>query len=322
MLPLITLEEHYLSEAAASSAASAKLLIQHFPSVLKDRLTSLTDLRLQDMKDGNISLQIVSHNPAISYDADICRKANDEIYKGCQKYKSSFAGFAALPMADPVAAAEELTHCVNDLGFVGALITNHANGRFYDGEDYYPFWERAQALDVPIYLHPTNAWDDMMPIYRGDYSEQVAGILSTFGWGWHADTGLHFIKLFCSGTFDRFPKLKVVIGHNGEMVPCMLQRQSDFFEKLIPMKRTLVQVWNNNIWVTTSGMFTIPPFLTLMHTTKIDRIMYSVDYPYCSNTEGLKFMEELQKSGLLTEEQFRQVAYGNAEQLFKVKVQR
>ncbi|CAM0141672.1 hypothetical protein VKS41_007907 [Umbelopsis sp. WA50703] len=322
MLPLITLEEHFLSEAVANSPAAADLGIELFPSALKGKLMSLSHERLQDMKDGNISLQIISHNPAVCYETDICRKANDEIFQGCESYKSSFAGFAVLPMADPVAAADELTRCVKELGFVGALITNHAHGRFYDGEDYYPFWERAQEHDVPIYLHPTNASKDMMPLYRGGYSDKVAGILSTFGWGWHADTGLHIMKLYCSGTFDRFPKLKVVIGHNGEMLPCMLQRQSDFMETLIVKKRTLVQVWNDNIWVTTSGMFTIPPFLTLMHTTKIERIMYSVDYPFCDNKEGLKFMEELQKSGLLTEEQFEQVAYRNAERLFNIKLQR
>ena len=320
MLPLITLEEHFLSEAVANSPAAAKLGMDKFPPALKSKLMSLSDERLQDMKDGNISLQLVSHNPAVCYEPDVCRKANDEIYQGCQNHKSSFAGLAILPMADPVAAADELTRCIKELGFVGALITNHANGRFYDDESYYPFWERAQELNVPIYLHPTNASDDMMPLFNGNYSAKVTEILSTFGWGWHADTGLHLMKLFCSGTFDRFPNLKVVIGHNGEMVPCMLQRQSDFFDQMVPMKRNLVEVWNSNIWVTTSGMFTIPPFLTLMHTTKIDRIMYSVDYPFCSNKEGLKFMEDLQKSGLLSEEQFEQVAYRNAENLFNVKV--
>lgn len=321
MLPLITLEEHFLSEVVANSPAAAKLGLDLFPAALKSKLMSLSDERLQDMKDGNISLQIVSHNPAVSYEADVCRKANDEIFEGCQSYKTSFAGFAVLPMTDPVAAADELTRCIKELGFVGALITNHANGCFYDGESYYPFWERAQELNVPIYLHPTNASDDMMPLFRGGYPEKVAGMLSTFGWGWHADTGLHILKLFCSGTFDRFPSLKLVIGHNGEMLPCMLQRQSDFFDMMVPMKRNLVQVWNDNIWVTTSGMFTIPPFLTLMHTTKIERILYSVDYPFCNNKDGLKFMEELQKSGLLTEEQFEQVAYRNAEKLFNIMVQ-
>lgn len=320
MLPLITLEEHFLSEAVANTPAAAKLGMDNFPPALRSKLMSLGDERLQDMEDGNISLQLVSHNPAVCYETDVCRKANDEIYQGCQNHKSSFAGLAILPMADPVAAADELTRCIKELGFVGALITNHANGRFYDDESYYPFWERAQNLNVPIYLHPTNPSDGMMPLFKGNYSAKVTGILSTFGWGWHADTGLHFMRLFCSGTFDRFPSLKVIIGHNGEMVPCMLQRQSDFFDQMVPMKRNLVEVWNSNIWVTTSGMFTIPPFLTLMHTTNIDRIMYSVDYPFCSNKEGLKFMEDLQKSGLLSEEQFEKVAYRNAENLFNVKV--
>ncbi|KAG2182593.1 hypothetical protein INT44_005572 [Umbelopsis vinacea] len=321
MLPLITLEEHFLSEAVANSPAAAKLGMENFPPTLKAKLMSLSHERIQDMKDGNISLQIVSHNPAVCYESGICWKANNEIFQGCQSHKSSFAGFAVLPMADPVAAADELTRSIKELGFVGALIPNHANGHFYDGESYYSFWKRAQELDVPIYLHPTNPSNDMMPLYRGDYSEKIAGILSTFGWGWHADTGLHIMKLFCSGTFDRFPNLKVVIGHNGEMLPCMIQRQSDFLDTMVPMKRNLVQVWNENIWITTSGMFTIPPFLTLMHTTKIERIMYSVDYPFCNNKDGLKFMEELQKSGLLTEEQFEQVAYRNAEKLFNIKIQ-
>jgi predicted TIM-barrel fold metal-dependent hydrolase len=121
MFPLITLGEHFLSEVVAKSPAAAKLGMENFPSARKDKLMSLSGERLQDMKDSNISLQIVSHHAAVCYETDICQKANDEIYQGCQNYKSSFAGFADLPMADPVAANDELTRCIKELGFVGGV---------------------------------------------------------------------------------------------------------------------------------------------------------------------------------------------------------
>lgn len=120
--------------------------------------------------------------------------------------------------------------------------------------------------------------------------------------------------------FDRFPRLKFIIGHNGEMLPFMLERTGAFLAQMVPMKRNLLEVWDSNIWVTTSGMFTIAPFLCLAKTTRKSRILYSVGYPLSTNEEGAQFIDLLSKSGLVTDEELEMIAYRNAETLLKVKV--
>jgi len=264
---------------------------------------------------------VISHNTVAGLSSlDDCQKANDELFRGVQENKSRFAGFAMLPMHDPPAAVAELTRCIKELNFVGALVSNHVDGHYYDDESYWSIFERAQELDVPIYLHPTFPPKDMMSHYKGNFPDQVAFFLSSFGWGWHSDTGLHILRLFASGLFDRYPRLKIIIGHMGEMLPFMLDRIYAFTSKMVRRERNMKKVWDENIWVTTSGMFSLPPLACLLRAVKMDRILYSVDYPFASNEEGSQFIEEIKKSGLVTEDELAMIAYRNAETLLKIHV--
>ena len=210
------------------------------------------------------------------------------------------------------------------VGFVGALVSNHAEGRFFDDEFFWPVFERAQDLDVPIYIHPTSPTADQAEHYDGNYTKSAASALSSYIWGWHSECGLHFIKLFLSGLFDRFPKLKIILGHMSEMIPFMLDRIELFVSllggKLGVRKREMREVWDTNVWITTSGMFSMPPFACALHAVKMDRIFYSVDYPFDSNVRGRKYIEMIEKSGLVTEDQLAMIAYRNAENLLKIKV--
>jgi predicted TIM-barrel fold metal-dependent hydrolase len=228
------------------------------------------------------------------------------------------AGFAMLPMNDPTAAAKELERCVRDLRFVGALVDNHVHGEFYDNKRFWTIFEKAEELDVPMYIHPSFALEDHFDHYKGDYNDKMAFLLSTAGWGWHSETALSILKLFASGFFDRFRKIKIVIGHMGEMIPFQLERIITITESW-GMSRRLREVWRENIWITTSGMFAMAPLACLLQTTSIDRVLYSVDYPFSSNEKGLAFIEEIQKSGLLSEEDLEKFAYRNAEKLLGVK---
>ncbi|OZJ01435.1 hypothetical protein BZG36_05699 [Bifiguratus adelaidae] len=151
-----------------------------------------------------------------------------------------------------------------------------------------------------------------MPLYEGDYDATTANVLDTYGWGWHSDTGLHVIRLFTSGVFDRFPRLKIIIGHMGEMVPFMHDRILHFESHFGQHKRGWTTFWNENIWITTSGMFTLPTLIYALRNTKKDRILYSVDYPYETNLDGKKFMEDVQKSGLLTQVELEMLAYSHS----------
>lgn len=128
------------------------------------------------------------------------------------------------------------------------------------------------------------------------------------------------MRLFASGLFDKFPKLKIVLGHNGEMVPFMLDRLSRFYDKTPDHRRSLMTVWNENIWITTSGMFTLTLFVSLFRAASVDRIMYSIDYPFEDNKDGREFLQKLEGSGLVTKDDMEKICYKNAEKLLKLKL--
>lgn len=157
-------------------------------------------------------------------------------------------------------AVKELERCVKVLHFLGALVDNHVNGEFYDNERFWTIFEKAEELDVPVYIHPSFPADDISDHYKGNYHDKIDLALSAFGWGWHSETALSILKLFASGFFDRYQKIKIVIGHMGEMIPLQLERIITVTEKW-GMKRGLREVWTENIWTTTSGMFALPPVL-------------------------------------------------------------
>ncbi|CAI7654600.1 unnamed protein product [Penicillium pancosmium] len=305
MLPLIALEEHYVSSTVRASQNVDRYAT--FPPQLVAKLMSLGDERIQDMDSGNVSLQIISHGPGIR-PPTICTAANNELSSAVSKNPDRFAGFAMLPMDDPEAAASELERCVRGLGFVGSLIDNHVNGEMYDDERFWIVFDKAQELDVPLYIHPSFAADSER--YKGNYDDAIAMALGAFGWGWHSETALSILKMFASGLFDRFPNIKIIIGHMGEMLPFQ-------FERVIT-----ISVWKNNIWITTSGMFALPPLLCLLQTTSIEHIMYSVDYPFSANETGSAFIEDLRKSGQVTEDDLEKIAFRNAENLTGIKASR
>lgn len=315
--PLITLEEHYISRKAITASNSSKIYAA-FPSPIVSKLEDLDEKRIADMDAGGISLQIISHGPLDASPA-LCVEANSHLAAAISKHPTRMKGFAMLPMCSPELAAQELERCVRDLGLVGALVDNHLDGRFYDDERFWPVFAKAEALDVPLYIHPTFAPREMTGHYQGNYSDEVAQALSAYGWGWHSETGLHFLRLWCAGVFDRFPKLKIIIGHMGELVPFQLERIVAMEARLGSWERGLREVWRGNVWVTTSGMFALAPLACLLQTTSKEHVLFSVDYPFSANEKGRSFVEEVRRSGMLTEEEMRGFVGGNAERLLGVK---
>jgi len=240
-----------------------------------------------------------------------------------------FRAFAGLPMAFPELAAAELERCVKELGMVGALIdTRLPNGTWYDGAAYTPFWAKAQELDVPIYLHPRlPSFESITDIGRGtfapaspqDFSLFLAADLGTTAWAWHQEAGLHFLRLYSGGVFKAFPKLKVVFGHMGEIIPFMLERADAMLTPKNPDRLSLIDTYKQNVWITTAGFFSVNPLGTVLRNTAIDRIMYSVDYPFGNSVLGKNFMATLKTSGLVTEKEWNMIAFKNAETLLKIK---
>ncbi|KAK1753413.1 hypothetical protein QBC47DRAFT_42789 [Echria macrotheca] len=319
--PLIALEEHFFSSAGPNDMKkSYSEQLKHVPGVY-DKLRDLGPQRLADMNAGRISLQIVSHAPGL-HDPLACRAANDELAAAVSDERQRdgrLAGFAVAPMGHPEEAAAELNRAVTELGFVGALVDNHYNGKFYDGPEYDVWWEVAEKLDVPVYIHPTWPSDEMALQYQGNYSESAARSIGSSGMGWHTETGTHILRLFASGLFDRRPRLKIIIGHMGETLPFMLERIEVLSKRWGKFERDFRTVYDENIWITTSGVWSINPLRCILENTKLDHILYSVDYPFQSNAVGLEWMRALEQSGLVDEQQLNAIAFGNAEKLFGIK---
>lgn len=250
-----------------------------------------------------------------------CRSANDQLSHLIKQNPDRFAGFAVLPVDDPAACAEELQRCISELGFVGALIDNHTStGQYYDGEEYRPMFQTASDLDVPIYLHPTWPTATMLStLYTGSFPISATQSISASAFGWHSDVATHILRLFASGLFDALPKLKLIVGHMGEMLPFMLARINTLSGRWGPRDRAFQQVYDENLWITTSGNWSVDPLACILRNTRIDHVLFSVDYPFGSNEDGVRLMTELEASGLVSREGLEMIAYRNAEALLGVR---
>ena len=270
---LIGLEEHFSGKAIAERPSATAIPNHMFPKSVVERLNDLGDVRIQNMDEGSMSIQVTSHIPAVE-PLDICRAVNDQLFEAIQNSHGRLRGFAFLPMAEPQNIPGELSRCVRELDFVGALIPNHAHGRFYDGEEYWPMFAKAEELDVPIYIHPTPT--DDMKRYAGNYSPLVQTLIAGPAFSWHAEIGTHVLRLYGSGLFDAYPRLKIILGHNGEILPFMRDRVDKFFERRWGgHKRAWLTVWDENVWITTSGMFHLGPLRCCLEMCKADRVLYS-----------------------------------------------
>jgi len=290
----------------------------------RNELADLGDARLADMDAAGITVQVLSvagpgadlvpGQPGI----DLARAYNDALAEACARHPARYRGFAHLPLLAPEAAADELQRTVKELGFHGVLVNGATDGRFLDDPAFEPILVRAEALDLPIYLHPgiptqavRNAYYDGLP---GNFSFSMA--LST--WGWHADTAIHTLRLVLSGALDRHPGLKIVIGHMGEALPFMLDRidATTAAEAKVRMKRSVRQTILDQVWITTSGFFTMVPFMAALMSFGVDRIIFSVDYPFASNARARAFLDELPVSPA----DRAKIAHGNADRLLRLPV--
>jgi hypothetical protein len=291
------------------------------PSPL-ELLPDLGERRLQAMDEAGITVQVLSNSgpgPDLVPGADgvaISRAMNDHLAAAVASHPGRLAGFAVLPMAEPEACAAELARCVKDLGFLGALINGTTNGLFLDHPSYDGLLSAAEELDVPIYIHPHLPPEPVRQAYYSDLPDGPARVLETAGWGWHQETAIHVLRLVLAGTLDRHPRLKLIIGHMGEMLPVMMARIDDVFRYDAghlqrPISRTIL----DQVWLTTSGIFTEPPFLAALQTFGIDRLMFSVDYPFAPNIKGRDFLNRIS----LSPADMAKLAHGNVDALLKIK---
>jgi predicted TIM-barrel fold metal-dependent hydrolase len=309
---VIALEEHYQdAEVQAQTRAS-------IPAPISERLDDLGQLRLREMDEAGIDFQVLSHSiPGLQgVDAaagvPLARRANDRLAEAVRAHPDRFGAFAALPTADPRAAADELERTVTKLGFKGAMVNGMTAGVFHDDERFWPIYERAQALDVPIYIHPAVPHPAVVEAYYKGYVEKHPGLLRA-GWGFTVETATQGIRFVLSGVFDAYPGLKIIIGHLGEGLPFYLWRISHGLRASMSAK-SFREVFCEHFYITTSGFFSDPALLCCMMETGIDRILFSVDYPFADNPPATQWTETLP----ICAEDKEKLLNGNARRLLKL----
>lgn len=286
------------------------------------RMTDLGDLRLRDMDQTGIARQILSLTaPGVQvFDAteavELARASNDFMVDAIRKHPDRFSGLAAIAPQNPAGAAKELERGVRTLGLKGAIINSHTRGEYLDDEKFWPIFEAAEALDVPVYIHPTTPPANMI----GPFLERgLDGAI----FGFAVETSLHILRLIVGGVFDRYPKLTIVIGHLGEALPFWLSRFDFMHNRMVTanryasvkkLERRPSDYIRENIFITTSGMAWEPPILYCQSLLGVDRVMYAMDYPYQFVPEEVTVIDNLAISAADKKKLYQT----NAERVFRI----
>jgi len=289
-------------------------------NAIVERLQDVGERRLGDMNATGIDRQILSLTaPGLQvFDADtaagLATAYNDELAEAVRAHPDRFSALAAIAPQQPAAAAAELERAVSRLGFRGAIVNSHTQGEYLDDEKFWDIFAAAEALDVPIYLHPQTPPPAMIePFLESGLDGAI--------YGFAVETGLHLLRLIISGLFDSFPKLKLVVGHLGEGIPYWLFRV-DFFHRGIvqtkryrnfkPLEMRPSDYMRRNVYVTTSGMAWEPPILYARSVLGGDRVLYAMDYPYQFVPEEVAVTDGLP----ISEDEKRALYQTNAERVF------
>jgi predicted TIM-barrel fold metal-dependent hydrolase len=319
----IALEEHF---ATAATLADSQVFGAHVWNELGPRLTDFQDKRLRLMDASGVELMIASLNaPAVQAIHDVpraihvAREANDHLAAEIAKRPDRLAGFAALPMQDPEAAATELTRSIKELGFVGALVNGFSQAGkpdsmlYYDLPQYRPFWQVVADLDVPFYLHPRNPLPGAIPAYEGH------NWLLGPNWAFHAETAVHALRLIGCGLFDAHPNLQIILGHLGEGIPAYLWRidhRNDWMKAphKYAARKSVADYFRNNFVLTTSGNFSTSALNQAIAEIGIARVLWSADYPFEDISDAADWID----AAPLSEEDRTKIVRTNAQKLFKL----
>ncbi|HXW42402.1 MAG TPA: amidohydrolase family protein [Xanthobacteraceae bacterium] len=314
MVRKIALEEHFLSPGLVGywrptmSEVAADRAEYFFRN-----LTDFGEARLQNMDRAGIARAVLSiAGPGVQAERDAAtatrraRESNDFLAGEIDKRPDRYCGFAHLAMQDAKAAADELQRCMRDLKFCGAMINGHTGGQYLDDPSLYPFWERAEALGAPIYIHPTDPV--AQPAVLSGYK-----VLMRPMWGWGFETGSHALRLVVGGHFDRFPGSRLMLGHLGETLPFLLWRLDSRAEfHGLKLKKPPSQYIRANVAVTTSGMCSAEPLNCTVAALGRDRVMFAADHPFESAQEAGAFMDDVALDDKLRDD----IAFNNAARYF------
>lgn len=309
-MAVIAIEEHFTSPAL-------RKVIPPRAGPIQKKLDEMSTLFLQDMDQAGIDISVMSeNNPAagnLEPEASIAtaKASNDFLHEMIQANPKRLKGFAALPLPDPKAAADELERGVTKLGLLGAMVMGTSRGQFVDDQKFWPVFERATKLDVPVYIHPS----PIKPAVVEAYFHGHGAPLQTSPLGFGFETLTHTLRLITSGLFDKHPTLKIIVGHLGETAPYTLWRTDHNVARAgLKMPRSLADYYKTHFWLTTSGAFSNSALTCAIAEMGIDRIMFAVDWPYIDAAEGTEWL----KSIPVSDKDRALIAEGNARKLLKM----
>lgn len=293
-------------------------------------LAELGPRRIGAMNEAGLNVQILSaHTPGVQHvpgqeGIDFAYRLNKQLVDGpMATYPGRFEAFATLPLQSPEAAADELERAVREDGFLGALTNGIIGRKFLDHPDFEPVLARAEALNVPIYLHPGFPPEEVFQIYystmRPEYKEEYQDyILSGSGYGWHQEVLTQCLRMITYGVFDRFPKLQIIIGHMGEGLPFYYERVVGDMSEVTEdsLNKPFEQYFHDNFWFTTSAFFQDELLHLLLKYISVDRVMFATDYPFADMKEGTDWFRAVN----LPREDKEKIAFRNAEKLFGITV--
>lgn len=283
----IALEEHFWTSELRELRRGYDVLSD--PELCR-RLSDLGTLRIAEMDAAGIDIQVISHVEPATQNFEpaeavrLAAAANDLLHQAIEAHPTRFAGFAVLPTPDPQAAAGELERAVTELGFKGAMVHGLTSGAFPDEKQFWPIFETAQRLDVPLYLHPATPHPDVIAAYYEGYPSMVR-----VGHGFTSEMSAIATRLVLSEVFERFPRLQIILGHLGEALPFLLPRVDRYVSR--QMKgRTFAESIRKNFYFTTGGKFTHTALQCTIEAIGIERLMFAVDWPFHSNLDGAAFI--------------------------------
>ncbi|MDP6429206.1 MAG: amidohydrolase family protein [Rhodospirillales bacterium] len=318
----IAIEEHFTLEESLNENVQFVGQSVNWSDVQR-RLLDIGNLRLAEMDRHGIELAILSFMPGVQEMLDAqeaataARQANDALAEGISRHPDRFAGFATLPMQDAEAAIIELSRCVKELGFKGAIVNGYTQRQvadfaiYYDVPEYRPFWAAMQGLDVPLYLHPRTAIQARAQAYEGH------PWLISAAWGFAVETSVHALRLIGSGLFDEFPGQQVILGHLGERIPYDMWRLDHRLGKSprgYPLEKPMSEYLRANFHLTTSGNFSDNALRCAIGEMGAERIMFSVDYPLEDTVDAASWFDGTE----MAEEDRIRIGRANAIQLFKL----
>ena len=331
-MKIIALEEHTVdrSIAQATSTITKENIPYHQTFMRADmpatptpaQLFEMGRTRLEDMDRCGIDMEILSLAGQTQWiegkeALTLASKANDRLASLVEENPSRFRFFATLPWSHPAEAADELRRTVAEKGAVGALIPGRPrlDATFLDDKAYDPVWKALCEVDLPIYIHPGFPCREISDTYYKGFNDAVGMLLSSYGFGWHLEAGIQVLRMILSGVFDRFPRLKVISGHWGELMPYYLTR----FDQTLPRRLTLLDeeistYFKRNVWVTPSGIYDYDDMNLCINKLGIDHLLFSADYPYIPQDEGRSWLE----NAPLSQEDKEKFAFVNAQKLLRL----